>query len=204
MKKVLCVIIHWEAQVKIIRRCHSTSTKWLKLTKWQYLVRMSSKRSSEALLVSKSIQWLWENWQCLIKLNTRLLWFTSEYIPKRNECLCLPVDSYKNVHIVKRWKQFKYLSVVECWSVLWVLSEWWIPNSCVLVQSVLRWKHAEEVHLGPLCVLDPGKRVGKPLTLSLWFYLNQIMNDESHCGKVIRVGAGVGAPNGWSRQCYLD
>lgn len=29
------------------------------------------------------------------------------------------------------------------------------------------------------------------------------MNHKSHCGKVIRVRAGVGAPNGWSIQCYL-
>ena len=89
-------------------------------------------------------------------------------------------------------------------SVLWVLSEWWVPKSCVLVHALLWWKYAEEVQLGPLGIAEPGKRVGKPLNLFLWFYLNQILNSKSHWGKVIRVRAG-----GWgqqmvkAKQCYL-
>ena len=37
-------------------------------------------------------------WQHLIKPHTPILLYTSEYIPQRNECLCLSIAIYKNVY----------------------------------------------------------------------------------------------------------
>lgn len=165
---------------------------------------MWNKWSWNAMLVSN-----WCNgfekpvWQYLIKLNSLILWFTSEYILKRNGCLCLSIDIYKNIHNNQKLEATQVSISSWMLSVLWVLSEWWVPKSCVLLHSVLRWKYAEEVQLDPLGIAEPGKRVGKPSTLFLWFYMNQIMNSKSHCGKVIRVRARGGGPNRWWKQCYL-